>query len=55
MHPGQLPLQDGEIPALQQQVAPSEKPPTPEVIVFSEIRSGSSTILMKEKQYAGHI
>nr|XP_020022023.1 ameloblastin isoform X2 [Castor canadensis] len=34
MHPGQLPLQDGEIPALQQQVAPSEKPPTPEIPVM---------------------
>ncbi|XP_012875603.1 PREDICTED: ameloblastin isoform X1 [Dipodomys ordii] len=31
MHPGQLPLKDGEMPAVQQQVAPSEKPPTSEM------------------------
>ncbi|VTJ81165.1 Hypothetical predicted protein, partial [Marmota monax] len=28
MHPRQLPLQDGEPPATEQQVAPTEKPPT---------------------------
>ncbi|XP_058522712.1 ameloblastin isoform X1 [Ochotona princeps] len=31
MHPGQLPLKDGEVPEIEQQVAPSEKPPNPEL------------------------
>ncbi|XP_047423437.1 ameloblastin [Sciurus carolinensis] len=34
MHPGQLPLQDGEPPATEQQVAPSEKPPTSKLLVM---------------------
>nr|XP_012805820.1 ameloblastin isoform X2 [Jaculus jaculus] len=35
MHPGQLPLQEGELTADQQQeVAPSEKPPTPEMPIM---------------------
>ncbi|XP_045387844.1 ameloblastin [Lemur catta] len=31
IHLGQLPLQEGELPAIQQQVAPSDKPPKPEL------------------------
>lgn len=36
MHPGQLPLQEGELTAAdeQPQVLPSENPPTPEVILW---------------------
>nr|XP_008265993.2 ameloblastin isoform X2 [Oryctolagus cuniculus]XP_051675691.1 ameloblastin isoform X2 [Oryctolagus cuniculus] len=31
IHPAQLPLKDGEMPEIQEQVAPTEKPPKPEL------------------------
>lgn len=52
---GQPPLQQAEGPMIQQQVAPSEKPPKAEVNPSPEVRSGSPTNLMKETQFETHL
>nr|XP_012641356.1 ameloblastin [Microcebus murinus] len=48
-HLGQLPLQEGELPAIQQPAAPSDKPPKPEVLPCSQVRSASLSNLIKKK------
>jgi hypothetical protein len=55
IYQGHPPLQQAEGPMVEQQVAPSEKPPTTEVPPFSEVLSGSSINLVNENRFAEHI
>lgn len=55
VYQGQPPLHQEEGPMIQQQVAPSDKPPKTEVSPSSEVRSGLPTNIREENKFAEHI